>query len=327
MSGVRRRTHRGANRRDSNDGGQVVPLAAALVGLCCVALLALVPVAGALDDRARARTAADAAALAGAADGELTAREVAGANGAELVEIERNGDEVVVQVRVGEVEAYARARATRPPAVGPGGAAGGPGGRRAGLAPAMLAALARAMDCWAGRSRWSRACGPGLSKRRCGSAGRRTPTRWRRPARPITSAGWPSTCRGLRWRSSVASRIRQACANRCPPPTRSTSSSVAHERPLRSEYHEKDLVGLLGRGDGRAVDSPRCRLTRPDLRPTITAKAEAVRSSDPTNRFPAAGRWPIHAPAYLRSLAPVLRAATAPTAMTRPASRRRVALT
>jgi D-alanyl-D-alanine carboxypeptidase len=144
MSGVRRRTHRGANRRDSNDGGQVVPLAAALVGLCCVALLALVPVAGALDDRARARTAADAAALAGAADGELTAREVAGANGAELVEIERNGDEVVVQVRVGEVEAYARARATRPPAVGPGGAAGGAGGRRAGLAPAMLAALARA---------------------------------------------------------------------------------------------------------------------------------------------------------------------------------------
>jgi D-alanyl-D-alanine carboxypeptidase len=115
-----------------------------MVALCCVALLALVPVAGALDDRARARTAADAAALAGAADGERTAREVAGANGADLVEIERNGDEVVVQVRVGEVEAYAKARATRR-SVDFG--AGGPavaGGRRAGLAPAMLAALARA---------------------------------------------------------------------------------------------------------------------------------------------------------------------------------------
>jgi D-alanyl-D-alanine carboxypeptidase/Putative Flp pilus-assembly TadE/G-like len=130
-------------RRD--DGGQIVPLAAAMVALCCVALLALVPVASALDDRARARTAADAAALAGAADGERTARQVAGANGADLLEIERSGDEVVVQVRVGEVEAYARARAIRrPPELGAGGPAGSAGGRRAGLAPAMLAALARA---------------------------------------------------------------------------------------------------------------------------------------------------------------------------------------
>lgn len=130
-------------RRD--DEGQVVPLAAAMVALCCVALMALVPVAGTLDDRARARTAADAAALAGAADGDQTARQVASANGAALVEIERNGEEVVVQVRVGRVEAYARARATRrPAALGIGGPADGVGGRRAGLAPAMLAALARA---------------------------------------------------------------------------------------------------------------------------------------------------------------------------------------
>jgi D-alanyl-D-alanine carboxypeptidase/Putative Flp pilus-assembly TadE/G-like len=142
----RRRTPRGrgSGGRDGNDDGQIVPLAAALVGLCCVALLALAPVARVLDDRARARTAADAAALAGAADGERTAREVAGANGADLLEIERNGDEVVVQVRVGEVEAYARARATpRPVDAGAGGTAGG-AGERAGLAPAMLAALARA---------------------------------------------------------------------------------------------------------------------------------------------------------------------------------------
>jgi hypothetical protein len=137
--------NRGSSRREGNDGGQIVPLAAAMVGLCCVALLALVPVARALDDRARARTAADAAALAGAADGERTAREVAGANGADLLEMEHNGDEVVVQVRVGEVEAFARARATRRPVdVGAAGPTGGAGGRRAGLAPAMLAALARA---------------------------------------------------------------------------------------------------------------------------------------------------------------------------------------
>jgi hypothetical protein len=91
-----------------------------MVALCSVALLALVPVAGALDDRARARTAADAAALAGAADGEQAAHQVASANGADLLEMEREGDDVVVQVRVGEVEAYAKARATH--RAGPGGA-------------------------------------------------------------------------------------------------------------------------------------------------------------------------------------------------------------
>jgi hypothetical protein len=143
---------RGSSTRCGHDGGQIVPLASALVGLCCVALLSLVPVARTLDDRARARTAADAAALAGAADSERTAREVAVANGADLLEIERNGDEVVVQVRVGEVEAYARARATpRPVDAGAGGPAGTAGGNRAGLAPAMLAALARA-DGLLGRS-------------------------------------------------------------------------------------------------------------------------------------------------------------------------------
>jgi D-alanyl-D-alanine carboxypeptidase/Putative Flp pilus-assembly TadE/G-like len=135
----------GCGRGGRDDGGQIVPLAAAMVALCCLALLALVPVAGALDDRARARTAADAAALAGAVDGERAARQVAGANGADLLDVEGRGDEVVVRVRVGEVEAYARARATRrPEAFGGGGRAGGAGGRRAGLAPAMLAALAQA---------------------------------------------------------------------------------------------------------------------------------------------------------------------------------------
>src|SRR5829696_5442546 len=60
-----------------DDRGQTTPFAAAMVALCAVALVALVPAARALDDRARARTAADAAALAGAADGESAAREVA----------------------------------------------------------------------------------------------------------------------------------------------------------------------------------------------------------------------------------------------------------
>jgi hypothetical protein len=115
-SGTRARGGRWRARDD--DRGQVVPLAAAMVALCGVALLALVPVAGALDERARARTAADAAALAGAADGEAAAEQVAAANGADLLEIEQEGDEVVVQVRVGEVEAYAKARGSRRAAPG-----------------------------------------------------------------------------------------------------------------------------------------------------------------------------------------------------------------
>ncbi len=95
----------------SGDEGQVVPLAAALVGLTVTALLALVPLSTALGERARARTAADAAALAGAAEGEEAARALAEANGGELRRFTRAGDEVVVRVAVGEAEASARARA------------------------------------------------------------------------------------------------------------------------------------------------------------------------------------------------------------------------
>lgn len=126
---------------DSNDRGQAVPLAAAMVAVVTIALVGLVPAAQALADRARARTAADAAALAGAVDGEHAARVLARDNGAELVDFERTGDEVVVGVRLGDVEARARARVTRRYATSPGPEGGG---GRAGLAPAMLAALARA---------------------------------------------------------------------------------------------------------------------------------------------------------------------------------------
>jgi hypothetical protein len=97
--------------RGGGDDGQVVPLAAALVGLMLTALLALVPLATALGERAQARTAADAAALAGAAEGEEAARALARANGGELRSFTRAGDEVVVRVAVGGAEASARARA------------------------------------------------------------------------------------------------------------------------------------------------------------------------------------------------------------------------
>jgi hypothetical protein len=93
------------------DGGQALPLAAAMVGLTTVALLAFVPVGAALDRRTRARTAADAAALAGAVEGERAARRLAEANGGTLVEFEADGDRVMVEVRIGDLTAYASARA------------------------------------------------------------------------------------------------------------------------------------------------------------------------------------------------------------------------
>jgi len=126
------------------DRGQATPLAAAMMALVLAAMVGLVPAARALADRAQARTAADAAALAGAVEGEPSARALAEQNGAELLSFRRSGTEVVVRVQVGGADAYARARATGVrPTVGGGGLTAA-GGDRAGLAPAMLAALARA---------------------------------------------------------------------------------------------------------------------------------------------------------------------------------------
>jgi hypothetical protein len=115
--------------RERDERGQVVPLAAAMLALIVVALVALVPAARALEDRARARTAADAAALAGAAEGEAAARRLAAANGGRLVDFRPEGASVVVRVRVGVAAASARAgRAPCLPAVPVGAARCGTGG-------------------------------------------------------------------------------------------------------------------------------------------------------------------------------------------------------
>jgi hypothetical protein len=60
--------------------------------------------------RAQARTAADAAALAGAAEGRDAAALVAQANGAVLEAFAVDGVDVQVRVRVGSTHASARAR-------------------------------------------------------------------------------------------------------------------------------------------------------------------------------------------------------------------------
>ena len=145
--------HRLRQRR-LDDRGQATPLGAAILALALLVAASLGPVGRVLGDRTQARTAADAAALAGAAEGEDAADRLADANGAELLGFSRDGDEVVVEVRVGDVMAWASARGTRLPPTPAGprpGVPGAVGGDRAGLAPAMVAALARA-DALLGRT-------------------------------------------------------------------------------------------------------------------------------------------------------------------------------
>jgi hypothetical protein len=123
------------------------------VALAGVLALQVGRMGGTASARARAQTAADAAALAGAADGEGAARNLAELNGARVVSFQRQGADTRVVVELGPAQAVGKARreANRrvgsPSGGGGAGAAsgvGGGGGSRAGLAPAMQAALSRA---------------------------------------------------------------------------------------------------------------------------------------------------------------------------------------
>jgi hypothetical protein len=90
-----------------------MPVVLGLLAVAVVVVLALLSLSAAAQQRAAARTAADAAALAGAAEGEGAAREVAAANGAELVSWRARGLEVWVAVVVGDARAEAKARRQR----------------------------------------------------------------------------------------------------------------------------------------------------------------------------------------------------------------------
>jgi hypothetical protein len=96
-------------RRGQGDRGQAVPLVIAVVALAALAVVTLGRFAVGTVDAARARTAADAAALAGAADGRAAAASVARDNGGTLVSFTPAGDDVIVRVRVGQAVAEARA--------------------------------------------------------------------------------------------------------------------------------------------------------------------------------------------------------------------------
>lgn len=126
--------------RAGDDKGQVLPLTAVLVILVGLTCLLLASVGRDARDQARARSAADAAALAGAVQGPTAAAALAEANGGQLLDFRADADGATVRVRVGAGDAVARAEL-----VG-GGAVTHGGGDRADLAPALRAALARADD-------------------------------------------------------------------------------------------------------------------------------------------------------------------------------------
>ena len=94
-----------------HEEGSVLPLVAAAMMLAGLLALGLGRVGQATVSRASARTAADAAALAGASEGRRAAEELARANGARMTAFERLGADVRVTVRVGGAEASARATA------------------------------------------------------------------------------------------------------------------------------------------------------------------------------------------------------------------------
>ncbi|MDQ1425612.1 MAG: hypothetical protein QOD72_3110 [Acidimicrobiaceae bacterium] len=103
-----------------HDRGQALPLVVGVLAVIAVLVAALGVIAGHSIDAARARTAADAAALAGVESGRGAAAALAHANGGVLVEFETvDSGDVLVRVRVGRATAAARATLDRAVPSGP----------------------------------------------------------------------------------------------------------------------------------------------------------------------------------------------------------------
>lgn len=90
------------------DQGQAVLAMVAVVAVVGLLGVGVAEVGVVLVDQARARTAADAAALAGTSGGPVAAASMAAGNGATLVSFVHDGDDVVVVVRVGRALVNAR---------------------------------------------------------------------------------------------------------------------------------------------------------------------------------------------------------------------------
>lgn len=97
------------DRRWDDESGQAVPFGAAMVALALMLTIAVGALGRDVVDAARARTAADAAALAAVTGGPAAAHRLAAANGAAVVDVEAVGRDVLVRVRVGDAVATARA--------------------------------------------------------------------------------------------------------------------------------------------------------------------------------------------------------------------------
>ena len=101
-----------------NMRGSATPLLVALVVLTGVMVIEIGRLGHAAVSRAQAQTAADAAALAGAAEGRQAAGELAAANHGRLVEYRQAADETQVVVTVGAARASSRAHRARGCATG-----------------------------------------------------------------------------------------------------------------------------------------------------------------------------------------------------------------
>jgi len=106
----------GADRPTPRDAGQAM-LFVAMAGVAVLVVICLLVAAlgGVANDRARARTAADASALAGAQSGRDAADVVAARNGGVIEEYETTGERTTVTVRVGRARAAATAERTWQP--------------------------------------------------------------------------------------------------------------------------------------------------------------------------------------------------------------------
>ena len=97
----------------SHPQGQATLLALWAVAIAVAMMVGAAQLGARLVARGRAAAAADAAALAAVDGGRLEAEQMAHRNGATLVRLEVLGDDVLVEVSVGQV--VARARASRAP--------------------------------------------------------------------------------------------------------------------------------------------------------------------------------------------------------------------
>ena len=95
------------------DRGQAIVLVLAVVVVAVVCAVAMGRFGARLGDKQQAQLAADSAALAGVVGGRVAAERLATANDGVLTDFVVTGYEVIVEVRVGEESA--RARATRAP--------------------------------------------------------------------------------------------------------------------------------------------------------------------------------------------------------------------